>query len=190
MSEALISRGSSSAKPGSPKRGDKSAGVQRQYSGTIVRTKNCQLGVLMAYTSQHGRTLIDWERYRPQGWCDDTARRAEAAVPSPAVFATKPALVLAMLGRAPGGRAGPAAPSLPGQGGKERVMSSIKTTSAWRGAMPAIVIGRILLDASTPALATPRLAVTRPDSATLPSETNLRSAPDTHSADQVATQRS
>jgi SRSO17 transposase len=82
------------------KKGTKSAGVQRQYSGTAGRTENCQLGVFLAYTSAHGRTLVDRELYLPQGWCHDDPRRTEAAVPAKARFATKPALGLQMLRRA------------------------------------------------------------------------------------------
>ena len=55
------------------KKGVKSAGVQRQYSGTAGRTENCQLGVFLAYTSVQGRTLIDRELYLPRVWCDDPA---------------------------------------------------------------------------------------------------------------------
>ena len=43
------------------KKGTKSAGVQRQYSGTAGRIENCQLGVFLAYTTSKGRTLIDRE---------------------------------------------------------------------------------------------------------------------------------
>jgi SRSO17 transposase len=82
------------------KKGVKSAGVQRQYSGTAGRVENCQLGVFLAYASVHGRTLIDRELYLPQGWCADTGRRREAAVPADVAFATKPMLGLAMLARA------------------------------------------------------------------------------------------
>ena len=82
------------------KKGVKSAGVQRQYSGTAGRTENCQLGVFLAYTSIHGRTLIDRELYLPIGWCDDAARRTEAAIPPAVGFATKPALGLRMVHRA------------------------------------------------------------------------------------------
>jgi SRSO17 transposase len=82
------------------KKGNRSAGVQRQYSGTAGRVENCQLGVFLAYTSVHGRTLIDRELYLPQGWCADADRRREAAVPDSVGFATKPALGLAMLARA------------------------------------------------------------------------------------------
>jgi SRSO17 transposase len=82
------------------KKGTKSAGVQRQYSGTAGRTENCQLGVFLAYTSAKGRTLIDRELYLPRVWCDDDARREEAGIDKSVTFATKPALGLRMLGRA------------------------------------------------------------------------------------------
>jgi SRSO17 transposase len=39
------------------KKGDRSAGVQRQYSGTAGRTENCQVGVFLAYATERGRTL-------------------------------------------------------------------------------------------------------------------------------------
>ncbi|MBB5829072.1 SRSO17 transposase [Micromonospora carbonacea] len=82
------------------KKGIKSAGVQRQYSGTAGRTENCQLGVFLAYATPAGRTLVDRELYLPRGWCDDPARRAEAAISPGVGFATKPALGLRMLDRA------------------------------------------------------------------------------------------
>ncbi|WP_327034868.1 IS701 family transposase [Micromonospora ureilytica] len=82
------------------KKGIKSAGVQRQYSGTARRTENCQLGVFLAYASPGGRTLIDRELYLPRGWCDDPARREEAGIAASVGFATKPALGLRMLERA------------------------------------------------------------------------------------------
>ena len=47
------------------KKGRKSAGVQRQYSGTAGRVENCQLGVFLAYASPLGRALIDRELYLP-----------------------------------------------------------------------------------------------------------------------------
>ena len=63
------------------KKGDKSVGVQRQYSGTAGRIENCQVGVFLAYASAKGRTLLDREpavdiipgrsynqnRFEPQG---------------------------------------------------------------------------------------------------------------------------
>ena len=82
------------------KKGDKSAGVQRQYSGTAGRIENCQIGVFLAYASRYGRTLIDRALYLPEGWAEDRARRAEAGIPDDVAFATKPKLGLAMLERA------------------------------------------------------------------------------------------
>ena len=82
------------------KKGDKSAGVQRQYSGTAGRIENCQVGVFLAYASTKGRALLDRELYLPQVWADDRERRREAGVPEDAVFRTKPRLAQLMLGRA------------------------------------------------------------------------------------------
>jgi len=36
------------------KKGTRSAGVQRQYSGTAGRTENCQVGTFLAYASARG----------------------------------------------------------------------------------------------------------------------------------------
>lgn len=82
------------------KKGGKSAGVQRQYSGTAGRVENSQLGVFLAYASSRGRALVDRELYLPQQWCADTERRAEAGIDPAVRFATKPALALAMIERA------------------------------------------------------------------------------------------
>ena len=50
------------------KKGEKSVGVQRQYSGTAGRIENGQIGVFLAYASARGRTLLDRELYLPQVW--------------------------------------------------------------------------------------------------------------------------
>ncbi|MBF6339713.1 IS701 family transposase [Nocardia abscessus] len=82
------------------KKGVRSAGVQRQYSGTAGRTENCQIGVFLAYASGHGHALVDRELYLPQSWTDDRDRCRAAGVPEEVGFATKPRLVMAMLERA------------------------------------------------------------------------------------------
>src|SRR5690349_2586573 len=82
------------------KKGTKSAGVQRQYSGTAGRIENCQLGVFCAYATSKGRTLIDRELYLPRSWTTDRERCRKAAVPEEVEFATKPVLARAMLARA------------------------------------------------------------------------------------------
>ena len=82
------------------KKGDKSAGVQRQYSGTAGRIENCQVGVFLAYAGTRSRALLDRELYLPQVWADDRERRREAGVPESVRFRTKPQLAQLMLGRA------------------------------------------------------------------------------------------
>jgi SRSO17 transposase len=82
------------------KKGTKSVGVQRQYSGTAGRVENCQIGVFLAYASPKGRTFLDREIYLPREWCQDPERRLEAGIPDSVTFATKPQLAQRMLSRA------------------------------------------------------------------------------------------
>ena len=82
------------------KKGDKSVGVQRQYSGTAGRIENSQVGVFLAYASARGSTLLDRELYLPQVWAEDWERRREAGVPESVGFRTKPQLAQLMLERA------------------------------------------------------------------------------------------
>jgi SRSO17 transposase len=82
------------------KKGTKSVGVQRQYSGTAGRIENCQIGVFLGYASRHGHALIDRALYLPEVWANDLARRRAAGVPEDTVFATKPQLGRQMLARA------------------------------------------------------------------------------------------
>ena len=82
------------------KKGTKSAGVQRQYSGTAGRIENSQVGVFLGYAGQHGHALLDRALYLPIEWAENAERRQEAHVPDEAVFTTKPKLGLVMLERA------------------------------------------------------------------------------------------
>jgi len=82
------------------KKGTKSAGVQRQYSGTAGRIENCQVGVFLAFAGREGHALLDRELYLPREWADDADRRAGARIPEEVSFATKPRLAERMLGRA------------------------------------------------------------------------------------------
>jgi len=82
------------------KKGTKSAGVARQYSGTAGRVENCQVGVFLAYAAPAGRTFLDRELYLPKAWTEDRDRCAEAGVPDQVEFATKPVLAMRMLTRA------------------------------------------------------------------------------------------
>lgn len=82
---------------GDVKKGTKTVGVQRQYSGTAGRIENCQVAVYMTYTSTRGHALIDRALYLPKSWTEDPARCAEAGVPEDVEFATKPALATTMI---------------------------------------------------------------------------------------------
>jgi SRSO17 transposase len=82
------------------KKGDASVGVARQYTGTVGKVENCQVGVFLGYASARGHVLLDRALYMPEAWCNDAARRTRAHVSSRVKFHTKPALALRMLRRA------------------------------------------------------------------------------------------
>jgi SRSO17 transposase len=86
---------------GFAKKGTKSVGVQRQYSGTLGRIDNCQIGVFLCYANTCGdRVLIDRELYMPERrWIADPGRCAEAGVPEGLPFRTRPQQVEAMIAR-------------------------------------------------------------------------------------------
>jgi len=82
------------------KKGRKSCGVARQYTGTAGDTVNCQVGVFLAYASARGAAFVDRALSLPQEWTGDRARRAEAGIPEETAFATKIELAQQMLARA------------------------------------------------------------------------------------------
>ncbi len=82
------------------KKGQHSAGVARQYSGTAGRIENCQIGVFLGYASPLGHTLLDRELYLPQEWTEDRTRGRHAGIPDERRFATKPQQACQMLERA------------------------------------------------------------------------------------------
>jgi SRSO17 transposase len=79
------------------KKGTKSVGVARQYTGTAGNTLNCQVGVFVAYSSEKGAAFIDRGLYLPRAWTNDPKRRAEAGVPEEVAFANKVELAKRML---------------------------------------------------------------------------------------------
>lgn len=82
------------------KKGTKSAGVARQYSGTAGRVENCQIGVFLGYATPAGRTFLDRELYLTKTWVENQQRRTEARVGVEVEFATKPELAMRMIARA------------------------------------------------------------------------------------------
>lgn len=79
------------------KKGTKSAGVQRQYSGTFGKIENCQVGTFLGYASGEHHVLLDRRLYLPEDWCNDWDRREDASIPEDIRFQTKPELALGML---------------------------------------------------------------------------------------------
>lgn len=85
---------------GFPKQGRHSAGVARQYSGTLGKIGNCQIGVFLRYASPQGHVGLDRARYLPKAWTDDRARCRPAGIAADVPFGTKPHLALVLLERA------------------------------------------------------------------------------------------
>ena len=82
------------------KKGTKSVGVQRQYSGTAGRRENCQVAVFLCYVGTRGRAFLDRALYLPKSWSEAPDRRTAAGVPTAVRFATKPQLAKTLLARA------------------------------------------------------------------------------------------
>lgn len=83
-----------------PKKGAKSAGVARQYCGSLGKRENCQVGVLLAYAGPGGCAFIDRALYLPKDWTGDPERRREAGIPEREPFLTKPEIGRRLLERA------------------------------------------------------------------------------------------
>lgn len=82
------------------KKGAKSCGVARQYTGVAGDTVNCQVGVFLAYASNRGAAFIDRALYLPREWAKDEERRTDAGIPAEVRFASKITLAEQMLARA------------------------------------------------------------------------------------------
>jgi SRSO17 transposase len=82
------------------KKGRHSAGVARQYCGTLGKVENCQVGVFLAYGSRKGHALIDRRLYLPEAWAGDAERRRAAKIPDEVPFRTKPEIAREMVARA------------------------------------------------------------------------------------------
>ena len=82
------------------KKGKKSVGVARQYTGTAGKRENSQVATVLSYATKDAHVFLDRELYLPEAWAWDRTRRAEAGVPEEVGFATKPEQAMAMLERA------------------------------------------------------------------------------------------
>jgi SRSO17 transposase len=85
---------------GFPKDGVRSPGVKRQYSGTLGKIGNCQIGVSVHAVGAKGTAPLGWALYLPEEWCSDAERRRAAKVPDDVTFKTKPELGVELVERA------------------------------------------------------------------------------------------
>jgi SRSO17 transposase len=85
---------------GFPKTGRHSPGVKRQYSGTLGKIGNCQIGVSLHAVGLRGTLPIGWQLYLPEEWCADVERRRRAKIPDQVTFATKPQLAGQLIAQA------------------------------------------------------------------------------------------
>lgn len=67
---------------GFPKDGKDSPGVKRQYSGTLGKRGNCQIGVSVHAVGVRGTVPLGWALYLPEDWCADQQRRGRPRSPS------------------------------------------------------------------------------------------------------------
>jgi SRSO17 transposase len=87
---------------GFPKDGKRSPGVKRQYSGTLGKIGNCQIGVSVHAVGAQGTVPLGWALYLPEEWCEDPQRRRLAKIPPEVTFQTKPELGVSLIERAAG----------------------------------------------------------------------------------------
>ncbi len=85
---------------GFPKDGKQSPGVKRQYSGTLGKIGNCQIGVSVHAVGAKGTVPLGWALYLPKDWCEDPERRRRAKIPVEVEFQTKPELGVELIERA------------------------------------------------------------------------------------------
>jgi SRSO17 transposase len=117
------------------KKGEKSAGVSRQYSGTAGKVENCQIGTFFAYSSTAGSVLIDRRLYLPEVWTSNRERCRAAKIPDAVTFQTKPEQAQEMFEEAlargmPLGNA-PALRNAIDKADKKYVLAVASTTPVW-----------------------------------------------------------
>jgi len=84
-----------------PKKGDKTAGVQRQYCGATGKTDNCVVTVHLGYATNDFHALVDSDLYLPkETWHEDRERCREAGIPDEVVYRPKWRIALELLQRA------------------------------------------------------------------------------------------
>lgn len=101
MSRELTPEGWVIDDTGFPKFGKHSVGVARQYSGTLGKVGNCQVGVSVNACSDEASCPLDWRLFMPEEWDEDSEfnrdRRAKAKLPEDVHHVEKWRLALQMV---------------------------------------------------------------------------------------------
>ncbi len=84
---------------GFPKQGDKSPGVQRQYTGTLGKTGNCQVAPSLTICTRTQELPVDMDLYLPKSWADDRPRCRAARIPDDLDYRPKWQIALALIER-------------------------------------------------------------------------------------------
>lgn len=84
---------------GDVKKGIRTVGVQRQYTGTAGRIENSQVAVYLVHAGARGHAAVDRELYVPRSWTADSGRCGAAGLGEETVFATKPELARVLIER-------------------------------------------------------------------------------------------
>lgn len=82
---------------GFPKKGKHSVGVQRQYSGTLGRTDNCQVATSLHLAGERGSACIGLRLYLPESWIEDRERCRSVGIPDEVGFLRKWEIALAQI---------------------------------------------------------------------------------------------
>jgi SRSO17 transposase len=84
---------------GFPKQGNKSPGVQRQYSGTLGKTGNCQVAPSLTIATRTQELPIDMDLYLPESWTSDRTRCRIAHIPDEVEYRPKWRMALDLITR-------------------------------------------------------------------------------------------
>ena len=86
---------------GFPKQGTHSVGVERQYSGTLGKVGNCQIGVTLQFATKREVVCLDADLYLPEdSWGNNSQRLQAAGVPEGIGYRPKWQMGLTLLARA------------------------------------------------------------------------------------------
>lgn len=84
----------------SPKKGEKTPGVQRQWCGATGKKDNCTVTVHLAYAADDFHCLLDSELFLPESWSNDRPRCRKAKIPDTMVHRPKTQIALELYDRA------------------------------------------------------------------------------------------